>query len=78
MHLLVPHPAQPFLKLAIKPQVLAALLANGHLHAADFRCLDNGSRQTVWRMLLALAGVNLLDKLASLPRPGNREAGVHD
>jgi hypothetical protein len=35
--------------------VLAALMANGQLHATDFRCLDLGSKQMVWKMLLSLA-----------------------
>ena len=42
-------------KLEIQPNVLAALMANGQLHATDFRCLDLGSKQIVWKMLLSLA-----------------------
>ena len=42
-------------KLEIQPKVLAALMANGQLHATDFRCLDLGSKQIVWKMLLSLA-----------------------
>jgi hypothetical protein len=42
-------------KLAIAPEVLASLVEKGQLHAADFRCLDLGSKQIVWKMLLTLA-----------------------
>lgn len=42
-------------RLAIAPEVLASLFENGQLHAADFRCLDLGSKQIVWKMLLTLA-----------------------
>ncbi len=43
------------LKLGMKPEVLASLLKNGQIHATDFRCLDIGSKQAVWKMLLSLA-----------------------
>ena len=43
------------IKLEIQPQVLATLMENGQLHATDFRCLDQGSKQIVWKMLLSLA-----------------------
>lgn len=42
-------------KLAISPEILAGLVEKGQLHAADFRCLDLGSKQIVWKMLLTLA-----------------------
>ena len=42
-------------KLEIAPNVLAALMEKGQLHATDFRCLDLGSKQIVWKMLLSLA-----------------------
>jgi hypothetical protein len=42
-------------RLAIDSEILAALIENGQLHAADFRCLDLGSKQIVWKMLLSLA-----------------------
>lgn len=42
-------------KLEMAPNVLAALMEKGQLHATDFRCLDMGSKQIVWNMLLSLA-----------------------
>lgn len=45
----------PTVRLAIAPEVLASLVEKGQLHAADFRCLDLGSKQIVWKMLLSLA-----------------------
>lgn len=42
-------------RLAIAPEVLASLFEKGQLHAADFRCLDLGSKRIVWKMLLSLA-----------------------
>lgn len=45
----------PTVRLAIDPEVLASLVEKGQLHAADFRCLDLGSKQIVWKILLSLA-----------------------
>ncbi|MBL1265178.1 hypothetical protein [Candidatus Methylomicrobium oryzae] len=42
-------------KLEIEPNFLASLLASGHIHITDFRCLDLNSKQIVWKMLLLLA-----------------------
>jgi hypothetical protein len=42
-------------RLEIEPNFLASLLASGHIHVADFRCLDMNSKQIVWKMLLSLA-----------------------
>lgn len=53
--------AQHAVKLEIAPNVLAALMENGQLHATDFRCLDRGSKQIVWKMLLSLAKSKLAD-----------------
>ncbi|WP_020563503.1 hypothetical protein [Methylosarcina fibrata] len=41
-------------KLEIVPNFLASLLASGHIHVADFRCLDLSSKQIVWKLLLSL------------------------
>lgn len=41
-------------KLEIEPTFLADLMRNGQIHPSDFRCLDIGSKQIVWRMLLSL------------------------
>jgi len=46
-------------KLAIAPEVLAALLEKRQLQATDFRCLDLGSKQIVWKMFLTLAAARL-------------------
>jgi len=45
----------PTVKLEIDPQCLASLMERGQIHATDFRCLDLGSKQIVWKMLLSLA-----------------------
>jgi len=49
-------------KLAIAPDVLAVLVEKGELHATDFRCLDLGSKQIVWKMFLSLAVTKLCDR----------------
>jgi len=49
-------------KLEIEPHYLAALIANGQLHATDFRCLDLSSKQIVWKLLLTLAKAKLNGK----------------
>ncbi|WP_036243004.1 hypothetical protein [Methylobacter luteus] len=41
-------------KLEIEPKCLASLMEKGQIHATDFRCLDLGSKQIVWKMLLSL------------------------
>jgi len=46
-------------KLAMAPEVLAALLEKRQLQATDFRCLDLGSKQIVWKMFLTLAAARL-------------------
>lgn len=46
---------QPAIEVAIEADLLAALIRQGHLHAADFRCLNLNSKQRVWRILLDLA-----------------------
>lgn len=48
-------------KLEIAPTVLASLMEKGQLHATDFRCLDLGSKQIVWKMLLSLAKSKLAE-----------------
>ncbi|WP_446810641.1 hypothetical protein ACH50O_03425 [Methylomonas sp. 2BW1-5-20] len=47
------------MRLAIAPEVLAALVEKGEIHATDFRCLDLGSKQIVWKMFLAQAKAKL-------------------
>lgn len=42
-------------KLAIAPDVLASLIEKGQIHATDFRCLNFGSKQFVWKIFLSLA-----------------------
>ncbi len=46
-------------KLEIEPNFLASLLASGHIHITDFRCLDLSSKQIVWKLLLSLAKAKL-------------------
>jgi hypothetical protein len=46
-------------KLAISPDVLATLVEKGQIHATDFRCLDLGSKQIVWKMFLSLAKLKI-------------------
>jgi hypothetical protein len=60
--------ARHAVKLAIAPNVLAALMENGQLHATDFRCLDLGSKQIVWKMLLSLAKAKLAAARATVTR----------
>ncbi|PPD32662.1 MAG: hypothetical protein CTY19_11075 [Methylomonas sp.] len=62
-------------KLEIQPNVLAALMANGQLHATDFRCLDLGSKQIVWKMLLSLAK-SKLTTAGNLYKPENDTESV--
>lgn len=50
------------LKLEMKPEVLTSLLETGHIHATDFRCLDFGSKQIVWKILLSLAKSKLANR----------------
>lgn len=40
-------------KIEIESQFLATLMKNGQIHATDFRCLDLGSKQIVWKILLS-------------------------
>jgi hypothetical protein len=58
-------------RLAIAPEVLASLVEKGQLHAADFRCLDLGSKQIVWKMLLSLALAKT--KPGMIAEPSGRE-----
>ncbi|MBD9357146.1 hypothetical protein [Methylomonas albis] len=55
-------------RLAIAPEVLAALVEKGEIHATDFRCLDLGSKQIVWKMFLAQAKAKLSRGLANPER----------
>lgn len=50
------------LKLEMKPEVLTSLLETGHIHATDFRCLDFGSKQIVWKILLSLTKSKLANR----------------
>jgi len=59
----------PFVKLAIAPEVLTALVEKGQIHATDFRCLDFGSKQIVWKIFLSLAK----SKMNRLPIQLDRE-----
>jgi len=49
-------------KIEIESQFLATLMKNGQIHATDFRCLDLGSKQTVWQILLSLAKSRVNDE----------------
>jgi len=51
-------------RLSISPEVLAALVKKGELHATDFRCLDFGSKQIVWKIFLSLAKSRLSDNIS--------------
>lgn len=53
-------------KLAIAPEVLAALVEKGQIHATDFRCLDSNSKQIVWNMFLSLAKAKISDRTKQL------------
>ncbi|TAL45808.1 MAG: hypothetical protein EPN89_11710 [Methylovulum sp.] len=55
-----------FVKLAIAPEVLTALVEKGQIHATDFRCLDFGSKQIVWKIFLTLAKAKI-DRLPDHP-----------
>jgi len=52
-------------KLAIAPEVLASLVEKGQIHATDFRCLDLGSKQIVWKMFLSVAKSKINSKKIS-------------
>lgn len=41
--------------LAFEQDKLESLIREGKLHAADFNCLDQTSKRTVWNLLLATA-----------------------
>ncbi|MDP2903076.1 MAG: hypothetical protein Q8N96_08195 [Methylovulum sp.] len=56
-------------KLAIAPDVLAALVEKGQLRATDFRCLDLGSKQIVWKMFLTLTKAKLIADTDQLGQP---------
>ncbi|MCE9687354.1 hypothetical protein LZP73_14265 [Shewanella sp. AS16] len=43
---------QTRINLSIAADTLARLIAQGHLCAADFGCLDAGSKHQVWQMCL--------------------------
>jgi hypothetical protein len=45
--------------LAFEQDTLEALIQAGKLHAADFNCLDQTSKRTVWSMLLSVAARRL-------------------
>lgn len=36
----------------IREETLARLFANGHVCAADFHCLDDSAKRSVWQMML--------------------------
>ncbi|MCL7422183.1 MAG: hypothetical protein M8364_14890 [Methylobacter sp.] len=59
----------PFVNLAIAPDVLASLVEKGQIHATDFRCLDFGSKQIVWKIFLSLAK----SKINTTPNRRDRE-----
>ncbi|WP_283102679.1 hypothetical protein [Shewanella abyssi] len=40
------------LNISISQQKMAQLIQQGHLCAADFKCLDAESKQTVWQLCL--------------------------
>ncbi|MCS6190564.1 hypothetical protein [Shewanella baltica] len=40
------------INLSISTHKLAQLIHDGHLCAADFRCLDSQSKQQVWQLCL--------------------------
>jgi len=40
------------INLSISPHKLAQLIQDGHLCAAEFRCLDSQSKQQVWQLCL--------------------------
>ncbi|MCQ8105435.1 hypothetical protein NP590_15075 [Methylomonas sp. SURF-2] len=63
--------APPAVKLEIAPNVLAALMEKGELHATDFRCLDLGSKQIVWQMLLSLAMSKIVEARGNC-KPGEK------
>lgn len=54
--------------MAIAPEILAALVEKGEIHATDFQCLDLGSKQIVWRIFLSLAKTKLSRSFANPER----------
>jgi len=59
MKLTAEHHSTETIQVAFDPQTLASLLSAGKLHASDFSCLNNHSKQNVWSMLRS-ATVNKL------------------
>ena len=53
-----PHPTEA-IQVAFDPHTLATLIRSGKLHASDFSCLNQYSKQNVWSMLRN-AAVNTL------------------
>lgn len=50
------HPHRPHsIHFAFEQDKLESLIREGKLHAADFNCLDQTSKRTVWNLLLATA-----------------------
>ncbi len=45
-----PHHSEA-IQVAFDPQTLASLISAGKLHASDFSCLNQHSKQNVWSML---------------------------
>jgi len=39
------------IQVAFDPHILASLISAGKLHASDFSCLNQRSKQNVWSML---------------------------
>ncbi|MGZ4995557.1 MAG: hypothetical protein ACXV79_15500, partial [Methylobacter sp.] len=40
-------------RIAISVNTLASLIESECIHAVDFKCLDMGSKKTVWKLLLS-------------------------
>jgi hypothetical protein len=39
--------------IAISANTLASLIESGCIHAVDFKCLNDDSKKTVWKLLLS-------------------------
>lgn len=65
------------IRIEVSAATLGRLLADGHLGAADLRCLDCASKRCVWRLCLASC-VQGRAACAECPRTGCpiRDAGM--
>ena len=45
------------INVAFTPEKLATLIQRGSLHVADFNCLDDNAKTSVWQMLFASAAM---------------------